>query len=192
MGGVFNVVNLHTYHYAGNNPVKYVDPDGESPLASGIAGAISAGLFEVAIQGAGNIVEGKGFFEDINKKDVVISMALGFAAGATGVGLGAQGKKAVDAGKGLVKAVTAYNARQAAINAGKIRNGEKTARVLNQAKESAKEMGKAIGIGAGAAVLKHEAQDELSTLFDKPGGETNNNPSLQTSPNIPQDTRTDQ
>jgi hypothetical protein len=28
MGGVFNVVNLHVYHYAGNNPVKYVDPDG--------------------------------------------------------------------------------------------------------------------------------------------------------------------
>ncbi|WP_253679439.1 RHS repeat domain-containing protein [Treponema sp. OMZ 788] len=30
LGGVFNVVNLHVYHYAGNNPVKYVDPDGES------------------------------------------------------------------------------------------------------------------------------------------------------------------
>jgi RHS repeat-associated protein len=30
MGGVFNHVNLHAYHYAGNNPVKYVDPDGES------------------------------------------------------------------------------------------------------------------------------------------------------------------
>ena len=29
MGGVFNVVNLHLYHYAGNNPVKYTDPDGE-------------------------------------------------------------------------------------------------------------------------------------------------------------------
>jgi hypothetical protein len=28
MGGVFNIVNLHTYHYAGNNPVKYLDPDG--------------------------------------------------------------------------------------------------------------------------------------------------------------------
>jgi hypothetical protein len=30
MGGVFNVVNLHLYHYAGNNPVKYVDPDGRT------------------------------------------------------------------------------------------------------------------------------------------------------------------
>jgi RHS repeat-associated protein len=28
MGGVFNVVNMHAYHYAGNNPVVYVDPDG--------------------------------------------------------------------------------------------------------------------------------------------------------------------
>jgi RHS repeat-associated protein len=28
-GGVFNLVNLHVYHYAGNNPVKYTDPDGK-------------------------------------------------------------------------------------------------------------------------------------------------------------------
>jgi hypothetical protein len=26
MGGVFNYVNLHGYHYAGNNLVKYVEP----------------------------------------------------------------------------------------------------------------------------------------------------------------------
>jgi RHS repeat-associated protein len=29
-GGVFNLVNLHVYHYAGNNPVKYVDPNGRT------------------------------------------------------------------------------------------------------------------------------------------------------------------
>lgn len=28
MGGLFNTVNLNLYHYAGNNPVKYTDPDG--------------------------------------------------------------------------------------------------------------------------------------------------------------------
>ena len=28
MGGIYNTVNLHLYHYAGNNPVKYTDPDG--------------------------------------------------------------------------------------------------------------------------------------------------------------------
>ena len=30
-GGIFNIVNMHVYHYAGNNPVKYVDPDGRQP-----------------------------------------------------------------------------------------------------------------------------------------------------------------
>ena len=34
MGGVFNTVNLHVYHYAGNNPVKYTEPDGWANILS--------------------------------------------------------------------------------------------------------------------------------------------------------------
>ncbi len=36
MGGVFNAVNLNLWHYGGNNPIKYSDPDGRhaSPWAN--------------------------------------------------------------------------------------------------------------------------------------------------------------
>jgi RHS repeat-associated protein len=34
LGGVFNYVNLHAYHYAGNNPVVLIDPDGSIIVTS--------------------------------------------------------------------------------------------------------------------------------------------------------------
>jgi RHS repeat-associated protein len=43
MGGIYNYVNLHVYHYAGNNPVKYTDPDGRWTFSLGISANITFG-----------------------------------------------------------------------------------------------------------------------------------------------------
>jgi hypothetical protein len=62
MGGIFNLVNLHVYHYAGNNPVKYVDPDGRDSVAvlnfaKGVFGAAAiATQVDSPIPGPGDVV----------------------------------------------------------------------------------------------------------------------------------------
>jgi len=43
MGGVFNTINIDAYQYAGQNPVKLVDPDGEKVAAVGSKTEIAAG-----------------------------------------------------------------------------------------------------------------------------------------------------
>jgi RHS repeat-associated protein len=97
MGGVFNTVNLHVYHYAGNNPVKYVDPDGrESGYVrekDAVGGMGHAGVFTRTSNGKyifteiirivvrkddvnhvltkkGNINTGGGYIGAINKQEI--------------------------------------------------------------------------------------------------------------------------
>ncbi|AGT44190.1 RHS repeat domain-containing protein [Treponema pedis] len=74
MGGVFNIVNLHVYHYAGNNPVKYTDPDGEDIEES----PIISGSLAILLAARGSI----GFAKDSNNHIALyIKGELGLGAG---------------------------------------------------------------------------------------------------------------
>jgi len=55
MGGVFNSINLDAYHYAGQNPVKLIDPDGNVTLQVGLSATASTFF---GISGEGGLVAG--------------------------------------------------------------------------------------------------------------------------------------
>ena len=72
MGGVFNTTNCHLYHYAGNNPVRYVDPEGRFTVSIGFQGAAGAGSAG-AIEGGIKI----GFSEEGFSSGLYKSMSIG-------------------------------------------------------------------------------------------------------------------
>lgn len=47
MGGVFNHINFNLYRYAGNNPVKYSDPDGNIAISAVLLGSLVTAAFLV-------------------------------------------------------------------------------------------------------------------------------------------------
>jgi len=70
MGGVFNPVNINLYNYATNNPLKYVDPDGNKPVMSnGPLGMIAHKVIQYDFLTWG----------PVGKKDAEMSHSLGRA-----------------------------------------------------------------------------------------------------------------
>jgi hypothetical protein len=69
MGGIYNIINSHLYHYAGNNPVKYLDPDGRS------AGDIISGLF-AAFGTLMPLINGTAGIDDLNDINALITGSI--------------------------------------------------------------------------------------------------------------------
>ena len=69
MGGIYNSINMHLYHYAGNNPVKYTDPDGKKQN-------LPQKLFTKALSFAANHSEKAGAFIKDKTKIIVQRSSL--------------------------------------------------------------------------------------------------------------------
>jgi hypothetical protein len=79
-GGVFNLVNLHLYHYAGNNPVKYTDPDGKTPKT------VLENHIESTTNAVGFLYQNKNAIQKIGMGVAKIAMGIGIAVLGTGGG----------------------------------------------------------------------------------------------------------
>ena len=106
-GGIYNQVNFNLYHYAGNNPVKYTDPDGKvfCLVTAGIGAGIgfAYGAYKSYTEtGAVDLREAG--------KDALIGGIIGLGLGATAaVALTGSATASVTAVAVSAKAVVAVN-----------------------------------------------------------------------------------
>jgi hypothetical protein len=107
MGGVYNTVNLHLYHYAGNNPVKYTDPDGKE-----LYQPLIFKQMDTAFKAVKFLIENRESILKIGIGAGKIAVGAGLAALGTGTGAG------ITVGSGGVAALGGVALADAAIVAG--------------------------------------------------------------------------
>jgi hypothetical protein len=77
MGGVYNYVNFHVYHYAGNNPVKLVDPTGMF-VPDIIEGTIVCDLNNISDMGKASILFDGSLYTQVMALDEKSGLSITF------------------------------------------------------------------------------------------------------------------
>jgi len=76
MGGIFNYVNMHVYHYGGNNPIKLIDPDGRVLTLDSIAYLIEREEYHKAIEYLMRSRTGRELIRTLDESDVVFRIVI--------------------------------------------------------------------------------------------------------------------
>ncbi len=97
MGGVYNTINLDLYHYAGQNPVKLVDPDGNAIDIIADIGFIAYDIYVLAKDG--------GYKDSTNWAALGGDVVGAVVPGLTGVGTGIRAVKTIDKAVNVAQAV---------------------------------------------------------------------------------------